>query len=136
MEQIISSKEVLNAFFTAFGNGDFQGILDTFHPDVKVTAVRNAEVNEGSPFGSYYGIEGLKGFLGTLGFVFNTKAFVVENVIDEGNIAFANGNFVHELKTTGKLYKSEWSLMCELKDNKIIAYKFFEDSQKFYEANL
>lgn len=136
MKQIISSKDVLKAFFTAFGNGDFQGILNTFHPDVEVTAVRNAEPKEGSPFGNYKGIEGLKNFLSNLGNVFNTKAFVVENVIDEGNITFANGSFVHEVKPTGKLYQSEWSLMCELKDNKIIAYKFFEDSQKFHEANL
>lgn len=62
MEQISSGKEVLSTFFTAFGNGDFQGILNTFHPEIKITAVRNSKVEAGNPFGCYDGIEGLKSF--------------------------------------------------------------------------
>ena len=134
MKQLKSSKEVVGNFFEAFGNGDFQGILDTFHPQVKIIAVRDSEVSSNSLFGRYEGAEGLKSMLTGLGNEFNTKAFEVENIIGDGNVAFANGSFAHEIKSTGKLYESTWALMCKVEDDKIIAYNFYEDSKRYYDA--
>tara|TARA_Y100000310_G_C20702949_1_gene831769 strand:- start:5741 stop:6238 length:498 start_codon:yes stop_codon:yes gene_type:complete len=134
-KETMTSKETVNAFFTAFGNGNYQGILDVFDPEVEIMAVRKAPVASGELYGSYEGIEGLKAFLTNMGNVFDTKAFSVEHVIGEGNVAFANGTFAHEIKPTGKLYSSAWSLMCEVEDGKITVYRFYEDTAKYEEAS-
>lgn len=48
MKEEKSSKDVVQTFFNAFGSGDIQGVLDTFDPEVTITAVRNASVEQGS----------------------------------------------------------------------------------------
>ncbi len=83
----------LKDFFSAFGKGDFQGILNTFHDNCSITAVRAGERSNHQIYGSYEGKEGVKAFLSNLSSAFNTKAFSVEHIVGEGNIVFANGTF-------------------------------------------
>lgn len=131
MSANLTSKEVVEGFFTAFGKGDFEGILNAFDPSVEIIAVRNGMVHSPSPFGKYSGTDGLQSFLSNLGTTFDTKAFEVANIVGEGETAFANGTFSHLVKSTNKMYESEWALMCEVKNGKITTYKFYEDSEKF-----
>jgi hypothetical protein len=34
----------------------------------------------------------------------------------------------HRLQKTGRVFKSEWVLVCEVKDGRILTYKMFEDT--------
>jgi ketosteroid isomerase-like protein len=135
MELVKQSKEVVQGFFTAFGKGDFNGIINSFHDSCTTTAVRAANRNESQIYGTYHGKEGAKTFISNLGNTFDTKAFSVDNMISEGNIVFANGKFTHIVKSSGKSFSSDWALMCVIKDDKILEYHFYEDSEKFSEAN-
>lgn len=135
MKTVKSSKEVVQQFFGAFGNGDFNGIINTFHDSCTIEAVRSAERQGTQIFGTYQGKEGAKTFLTNLGSHFDTKAFSVTNLIGEGDVAFANGKFTHVVKANGKTYSSNWALMCRIQDEKIVEYHFYEDSEKFAEAN-
>jgi len=130
------STEPVKAFFNAFGNGNFEGIINSFHQDCVITAVRDDIREKDEIYGTYRGKDGAKEFISNLGNAFNTKAFTVENVVGEGDVAFANGKFTHELKTTNKQYSSDWSLMCKIKDGKIFEYHFYEDTAKFAEASI
>jgi ketosteroid isomerase-like protein len=129
------SNEVVQGFFTAFGNGDFNGVMNSFHDSCTVIGIRDAERAGSQIYGTYKGKEGAKTFLTNLGNTFDTKAFAVDHVIGNGNIAFANGKFTHVVKSTGKTFSSDWALMCVVKDDKIIEYHFYEDSEKFSEAS-
>lgn len=130
-----SSTAPLNEFFSAFGKGDFEGIINTFHKDATIIAVRDGNRKEKEIYGTYKGKEGAKDFILNLGNAFDTKAFTVENIIGSGNISFANGKFTHQVKSTGRLFPSDWSLYVVVKDDKIFEYHFYEDSAKFLEAN-
>ena len=129
------SKEVVQDFFTAFGNGDFNGVVNSFHDSCTVIAVRDASRGGGEIYGTYKGKDGVKTFLSNLGTAFDTKAFTVENVVGEGSVSFANGKFTHVIKATGKSFSSDWALMCVIRDEKILEYHFYEDSQKFFESS-
>lgn len=133
--QMKQSKEVVQGFFNAFGKGDFDGIINSFHDSCTIVGIRDAQRNGTQVYGTYKGKEGAKAFLSNLGNAFDTKAFSVQNVIGEGNISFANGKFTHIVKSTGKSFSSDWALMCVIKDDKIFEYHFYEDSEKFSEAN-
>lgn len=130
-----SSTEPVKLFFNAFGNGDFNGILNSFHENCSITAVRAATRSENQLYGTYTGKQGVTDFITNLGNTFNTKAFTVDYVVGEGNVAFACGKFTHEIKATGKLFSSDWSLMCVIKDNTILEFHFYEDSASFVVAN-
>jgi len=135
METKKQSKDVVKGFFTAFGNGDFNGVVNSFHDSCTVTAIRDSQRNGGQIYGTYKGKDGAKTFLSNLGKALDTKAFSVENIIGEGNVSFANGKFTHVVKSTGKSFPSDWALMCVVKDDKIFEYHFYEDSEKFSESS-
>lgn len=129
------AKEVVQGFFTAFGNGDFTGVINSFHDSCTVVAVRDSQRDGNQVYGTYKGKDGAKSFLSNVGNAFDTKAFTVENIIGDGNVSFANGKFTHVVKSTGKTYQSDWALMCVIKDDKIFEYHFYEDSEKFSESS-
>lgn len=135
METVKQSKEVVQGFFNAFGKGDFNGVINSFHDNCTITAVRDAERSDTQIYGTYKGKDGAKTFIMNLGNAFDTKAFSVDNVIGEGSVAFANGRFTHIVKSTGKSFSSDWALMCVIKDDKIFEYHFYEDAEEFAKAN-
>lgn len=134
METVKQSKEVVQEFFTAFGGGDLSGINNLFNDSCIITSIRADDTRDDQIYGTYRGKDGAKMFITKLVNTFNTKSFSVDNIISEGNIAFANGKFTHIIKSTGKYFSSDWALMCLIKDDKILEYHFYEDSQKFIEA--
>lgn len=131
----IESQQVVQNFFNSFAKGDRNGIINSFHDSCTIVAVRKSYPGADNIYGTYTGIGGLKTFLSNLGNVFDTKAFTVEQIVGAENVCFANGNFLHMIKATGKSYASDWALMCRIKDSKIIEYHFYEDSAKFEEAS-
>ena len=135
METVKQSKEVVQGFFDAFGKGDFDGIINSFHDSCTITAVREANRSGSQIYGTYQGKEGVKTFISNLGNAFDTKAFSIHNIISEGNIVFGNGKFTHMIKSNGKSFSSDWALKCVIKDDKILEYHFYEDSEKFSEMN-
>lgn len=135
MNTTLESTQPLRAFFNAFGKGDFEGIVETFHPEATITAVRDGRREDNDLYGTYKGKEGARVFISNLGAKFDTKSFDVESIIGEGDIAFANGTFSHQLKSTSKLFESAWALRIVVKEGKIYEYHFYEDSEKFAEAS-
>ncbi|MDF2692582.1 MAG: hypothetical protein K0S65_965 [Labilithrix sp.] len=130
-----NSADVVNEFFAAFGKGNMDGIIATFHPQAEIVAVRKAARKHGDIYGSYSGKDGAKAFVASLGGAFDTQAFSVDHVVGQGNVVFASGSFTHKLKTTGKPFSSDWALKCIVEDGKIREYHFFEDSAAYVEAS-
>jgi ketosteroid isomerase-like protein len=127
--------KIVKDFFAAFGRGDLQGVVATFHPRAEIVAVRADSRADGQLFGRYEGTEGARTFVTTLGTLFQTQTFSVQDVVGEGNVVFASGDFVHIVKATGKPYRSSWALRCDIADDKILRYRFFEDSASYVEAS-
>ena len=129
-----SSAEVVREFFGAFGAGDRDRIIATFHPEAQIVAVRSAVRNAGELYGRYAGTAGVNDFVTTLGQTFVTQAFAIDGVVGDGSVAFASGSFIHVVKSTGRAFTSDWALRCVIKDGKIFEYRFFEDSAAFVDA--
>ena len=129
-----ASKQTLAQFFSAFGSGDVEGVVALFHPEAAITAVRSGTPAPGQLHGAYVGHSGVRAFLAKLANTFDTKAFSVDHVVGDGAVAFASGQFVHELRSTRKTFESAWALVCEIEDGRIRTYRFFEDSAAFQTA--
>lgn len=130
-----SGEELLQKFFQEFGKGNAGGVLDCFHPQAKIVSVRNGNRSGEQLYGTYNGRQGAEKFLQNLGANFDTKKFEVEQIVGKNEWVFASGTFLHLIKQTGKPFASDWALKVQIKDGKIVAYHFYEDSASFMAAS-
>lgn len=130
-----SSSTVVKQFFSAFGKGDLEGLVATFDPAATLIAVRAGPPREGQVYGTYTGASGVREFVANLGGAFETKAFTVDVIASEGEVVFAKGAFVHTVRKTGKTFQSDWALMCRVRGERIVEYRFFEDSAALVAAD-
>src|SRR5687767_7288925 len=96
-----NGSKIVKDFFAAFGRGDLDGVVASFHPRAEIIAVRAGSRGDGQLHGSYEGTDGARTFVTTLGALFQTQAFEVNAVVAESNVVFASGDFVHIVKSTG-----------------------------------
>ena len=131
-----NSINVVNSYFNAFGEGDIETIINTFHEDSLIVSVKDIfRLKKAHLHGTYNGSAEARQFIANIGSLFNTKDFTVKRIVAEGNVVFANGSFTHEVKRTGKLFESDWTQMCIIEGNKIKEYRFYEDSAAYVEAD-
>ncbi|TGL39812.1 nuclear transport factor 2 family protein [Leptospira perdikensis] len=129
-----SGEKVLETFFSEFGKGNAKGVLNCFHPQTTITAVRNQNRIENQLYGTYTGISGAEEFLKNMGSQFDTKRFQVDQIVGKKDWVFASGSFLHIIKQTNKPFESDWALKVQIKDGKIFSYHFYEDSASYLEA--
>ncbi|HXS19217.1 MAG TPA: nuclear transport factor 2 family protein [Polyangiaceae bacterium] len=122
------SSEVVRQFFAAFSQGALEPLVALFDPQATLIAVRQGQPQSGGIYGTYRGHHGVRSFIDNVTSSFDTQAFAVDEVVGQGEVAFAKGSFVHHLKGTQRLFSSDWALMCRVVQSKIVEFRFFEDS--------
>nr|WP_299214363.1 NAD(P)H-dependent oxidoreductase [uncultured Allomuricauda sp.] len=131
-----SNKEVVQNYFTAFQKGDLEAVLGTFHPDCYIVSVKEEERPKEQLHGIYRTREEAKQFLKNIVTLFETKDFSVETMVEaEGNLVISKGTFSHLVKSSGKLFNSNWVQLCIVEDGMIKEYRFYEDSAALIEAS-
>ena len=128
----LSAQEVVQEFFTRFGAGDGDALLDLFAEDVDWNV-------PGSPAVPWTGRRSTKAqlaqfFAAAAAEVERTESFDVERVLAEGDHAVALGAFAHVIRATGKTFRSDFALHIKVADGRIRLYHMFEDGQAAAEA--
>jgi len=118
-------------FFAAFGQGDLDGLLNTLHDEIVIELEGPTAV---PLYRHYTGKEEARQFIESLGEAFQTQKFEVSTLIGADNTVMAAGAFDHLVKSTGKHFASPWALRCEIKDEKIARYQFYENTAAVVEA--
>ena len=112
-------------FFLAVAERDMAKALETVNDNV----VFEAQGPKSVPiYGRFEGKEGVKVFVNTLANLFDTEAFEIRKWAFSDDFVFAYGYMQHRVRKTNKLFKSEWSLVCQIKNERISSYKMFEDT--------
>ncbi|NID05651.1 nuclear transport factor 2 family protein [Luteibacter jiangsuensis] len=60
--------------------------------------------------------------------------FQVERIYESGDQAVLTGHFTHRIVSTGKNFSSDFAVICTVRDGKIAAYNFIEDSYGLWRA--
>ncbi|WP_196894878.1 nuclear transport factor 2 family protein [Aureivirga marina] len=124
-----NAKKVVENYFQAFKNGNMEEIEQIFHEDCLIVSVKENENRKTEELhGTYRKRENVRQFITNILALFHPKEFDIKRIISEENTVVAIGKFVHEVKSTGKLFKSDWVQICIIEDSKIKEYRFFEDS--------
>lgn len=127
-----STTETIQEFFTRFGAGDLERLLDLFAEEVDWDVPGAASV----PWtGRRSNREELRAFfVAAAEEVEATEEFAVERIIVEGGAGVAVGRFTHVIKRTGKRFNSPFALHIEAEDGLIRLYHMHEDSHGAAEA--
>ena len=112
-------------FFLAISEDNLAKALETVNSDV----VFEAQGPNSVPiYGRFEGKEGVKTFVNTLADLFDTEAFEIRQWAFSEDFVFAYGYLQHRIRKTDKIFKSEWSLVCQIENKRISSYKMFEDT--------
>ncbi|WP_299159306.1 nuclear transport factor 2 family protein [uncultured Tenacibaculum sp.] len=135
MKNTKQSITVVQEYFEAFQQGNMEKVLNIFHEDCLIISVRKEDRRKDQLHGTYKTKENAKQFLQNIVNQFDTIEFIVEEIIADKQVVFANGKFKHQIKTTSKMFISDWVQRCIIEDSKIKEYQFYEDSAAFVEAS-
>jgi uncharacterized protein len=116
---------IVEDFFTALGSGDDEAAVELVTPDATFEAQGPAIV---PIYGQFEGHDGVRRFIATLRELFDTERFEVRQSAQSDGLAFACGYMQHRVRETGRVFRSEWALCCELREGRIRTYKMFEDT--------
>lgn len=131
----MTNTDVVNGYFSAFKNGDIESVLNWFHDQCIIISVKEGKRLPGDLHGTYTHKKEAKDFLNNITLLFTPESFEIDSIVESGNIVYANGRFTHIVKSTGKRFYSEWVQRCIIQDEKIKAYRFYEDSAAYLIAN-
>lgn len=118
-------KNTVEKFFSCIGEGDIDGALKFVHPDAVFEAQGPSDV---PIYGRFDGVVGARQFLNIASDMFETEDFQFRQWATKGDFVFGYGFMHHHVRKTGRHFKSEWALVCQLDEQLIRSYKMFEDT--------
>ncbi len=65
---------------------------------------------------------------------FEPLEFQVERTFENGDQVVITGHFKHRILSTGKEFVSDFAAICSVRDGKVSAYNFIEDSYALWKA--
>ena len=98
----------------AIAEGNLAKALETVKDDV----VFEAQGPKSVPiYGRFEGKQGVEKFSDTLSNLFDTETFEIRKWAFSEDFIFAYGYMQHRIRKTNKLFKSEWSLVCQIEND-------------------
>ena len=126
-----TNKELLQAMYDAFSQGNIPFILDSVSDDF--TWFDPAYPSIASHGGTYHGKAGLGQFFQNLVSCYDTTHFAAHDFIAEGAKVVATGVQAFILKSNGKTGEFQWAMVWEFKDGKATQGRNYYDTAR-YEA--
>ena len=112
-------------FFSCTANGDISGALELINDNVVFEAQGPSTV---PIYGQFQGKDGVRRFIRIASEMFEKEIFEFRKWAEAENYVFAYGFLQHRVRKSGRIFKSEWALVCQIENGKIISYKMFEDT--------
>lgn len=126
LEQKINMADtIIDRFFTML----FSQGIDAALGLVTTDTVFEAQGPSSIPiYGRYEGHEGVRKFVNILQALFDTEKFEIRSSVEQAEMAFAYGYMQHRVIKTNLVFCSEFTIYCQIKSDRICAYKMFEDT--------
>jgi len=130
----MSNKEGLINFLKSAKEGRYDDMNTYIDENAKYIAMKEESDAACPIYGAYIGFEGFKRLFESLKTSFDTQKFELYGITENEDTAMAHGYFEHKVRKTGKLFCSNWAMVSEFSNGKIIQCKFFEDTAALEEA--
>ncbi|MBT2134492.1 nuclear transport factor 2 family protein [Croceibacterium sp. LX-88] len=121
------------ALVQAFLGNIFAGKMDEALSMVDPQAVfvsGNPRPNPSNPLhGTFVGQDGARDFFGGFGSLLEPGDFNVTAAFGDDHHAALYGTLRHKSRETGREFASDWALICQVRDERLVLYHFYEDTE-------
>lgn len=126
------------ALAQAFLDNIFSGKMDEALAIVDQQAVfvsTNPRPNPSNPLhGTFVGHDGAKEFFGGFGSLLEPGDFNVTAAFGDDKHAALYGTLRHKSRATGRDFASDWALICQVRNERLVLYHFYEDTEALQAA--
>jgi uncharacterized protein len=127
----MSPGRVVRHYLDTFFEKNVEKTLDCLADDVRWKVQGAADV---PTVGERRGKQAVRDWLALFPVNVEPLAFCVDTVFEEGDKVVVTGEFTHRIKSTGREFRSDFAALCTVRDGKISAYNFIEDSYALWRA--
>lgn len=121
------------ALVQAFLGNIFSGKMDEALAIVDPQAVfvsTNPRPNPSNPLhGTFVGQDGARDFCSGFGSLLEPGDFNVTAAFGDDRHAALYGTLRHKSRATGREFASDWALICQVRDEQLTLYHFYEDTE-------
>ena len=118
--------DTVSQLYADFGEGNVEGILNVLTEDVQW---KEPPAGKSPLAGTWEGHKGVEDFFRTIDETCETEDFQPKEFIAQGNKVVVLGYYRFLVKSTGKRWESEWSMVFTFRDGKISEFQFFGDTR-------
>lgn len=123
--------QVVENYLETFFKRDVEKTLECLTEDV-VWKVQGA--SDVPTIGILHGREEVRAWMKLFPVNFEPVEFNRERTFENGDQVVITGNFKHRIRSTGKEFASDFAAICSVRDGKLSAYNFIEDSYALWRA--
>lgn len=123
--------EVIKDAYAAFGRGDVAAILASLTDDVEWELPGPAEI---AYAGLRHGRDGAAEFFRLLAQSDEVQAFEPRRFLAEGDTVVVLGHYEARVKSTGRIAKTDWVHVFELRNGKVASWREYFDSAAYAQA--
>lgn len=129
-----SAEQVLASYFQALGNKQIDRVIELVHDEANFIILKKESSEKIPLYGTFHGKEGVRKYLNLLAEAEQIERFVLHKLIGNQDAACAWGNFRIKVNVTGKVFESDWAIICEVEQERIRFFQIFEDTAALEEA--
>ena len=126
-----TSSQVVQNYFDTFFTHDVDKTLDCLTDDVEWRVQGATDV---PTIGVRHGKEEVREWLQLFPQHFEPLDFEIARTFENGDQVVVIGHFTHRIRDTGKEFSSDFATICTVRDGKLAAYNFLEDSYGLWDA--
>lgn len=127
----MSPGQVVQNYLDTFFRKDVDKTLECLTDDVVWKVQGAADV---PTIGLRHGREEVRAWMALFPVNFEPLEFHVERTFESGDQVVITGTFRHRILSTGKEFASDFAAICSVRDGKVSAYNFIEDSYALWRA--
>ena len=123
---VMTNKDLAQAIYDYFGQGNVQAILDMCTDDITWTCPGPTEI---LPYAQVHkGKKGVENFFRDIYANKDFPSFEIYEYISEGDKVVALGHWDAKSKKTGNPYSGDWAMVFKFRDGKLYEHKEYYDS--------
>ena len=123
---VMTNKDLAQALYDYFGQGNVPAILDMCSDDIKWTCPGPTDI---LPYAQVFkGKKGVEEFFTQIYANKDFPSFEINEYISEGNKVVALGHWDAKSKKTGNPYSGDWAMVFHFRDGKLCEHKEYYDS--------
>lgn len=126
-----TASQVVQNYFDVFFSHDVDKTLQCLTDDVVWRVQGAADV---PTIGTRHGRQQVREWLELFPKHFQPMDFDIQRMFESGDQVVVIGHFTHRILDTGKEFSSDFATICTVRDGKLAAYNFLEDSYGLWDA--